>query len=234
VPSQSLLRILQDLSDDPRNEVAIISGRGRDFLDRWFSDFRINLVAEHGAWVRLPGSDWQAQAPDLNGWKPNLKPLLERYVDRVAGSFVEEKDSALVWHYRGAEAEPGKLAAQELKDHLLSITANIDLRVIQGNKTVEVRTAGANKAIGGLRLLSKGAHDFILCIGDDTTDEDLFAVLPDTANSIRVGLGHTCARHTIPDVKDVVKLLEDLTLPRDNALRCAVQEISEQRVKVLF
>jgi trehalose 6-phosphate synthase/phosphatase len=226
VPSHILLRILRDLSENPRNEVVIISGRKRDFLDQWFSGFRISLVAEHGAWIKARDRVWRMMAPATVEWKPKMKPLLERYVERVAGSFVEEKDFALVWHYRGAEPESGKLASQELKDHLLALTANIDVHVLQGHKTVEVRIAGMNKGVGGLRFLSQGSYDFILCAGDDTTDEDLFSILPDTAYSIRVGPGGTCAKHTIAGVHEVVRLLGEMALPLNHSVRCEEQTAS--------
>jgi trehalose 6-phosphate synthase/phosphatase len=213
LPSQSLIDVLRELSQEPRNEVVIISGRKRAFLDEWFSKLPISLIAEHGAWFKEKDSDWQRSVTAAIDWKPKLKPLLERYVDRVVGSIVEEKDFALVWHYRGAEPEPGKLAAQELKDHLLALTANIDVHVLQGNKTVEVRVAGVNKGTGGRRFLSRDSYDFILCIGDDISDEDLFAVLPETAYSIRIGLGGTYAKHTIINVEDVAQLLYEMALP---------------------
>lgn len=213
VPSQTLLRILGDLAREPGNDIAIVSGRERSSLEQWFSGMDISLVAEHGAWIKEKGSEWQMTPTAAIDWKPKLKPLFERYVDRVAGSFVEEKDFALVWHYRAAEYEPGKLAAQELKDHLLAFTANIDVHVIQGNKTVEARVAGVNKGTGGLRFLARDSYDFILCLGDDTTDEDLFAVLPETAYSIRVGIGGTCAAHTIGSVEEVIQLLTRMAPP---------------------
>jgi trehalose 6-phosphate synthase/phosphatase len=209
VPGQSLRRIVQALSEVPCNETVIVSGRNRAFLERWFSAAKISLVAEHGVWIKKKGQDWQMTINAVNDWKPKLKPLFERYVDRVAGSFVEEKDFALVWHYRGAEPEPGKLAAQELRDHLLAFTANIDVHILQGNKTVEARVAGVNKGSAGSRFLSQDAYDFILCIGDDATDEELFAALPETAHSIRVGMGGTCAKHTLSDVQEVMQLLDE-------------------------
>jgi trehalose 6-phosphate synthase/phosphatase len=212
VPSQSLVDILNALARDPKNEVVLVSGRRKDFLDQWFSKLPISLVAEHGAWIKRPDQAWAMAVPMVHDWKPRLKPLLERYVNRVAGTTVEEKDFALVWHYRGAEAEPGRLAAQELKDHLLALTANMDLHILQGNKTVEIRIAGTTKATGSLPFLSHGQHDLILCLGDDQTDEDLFAVLPEMADSIRVGLGNTCARRTMPDVEAVVSLLKEVSL----------------------
>jgi len=211
-PDGTLIDVLRNLGEDPRNEVVIISGREKTFLDQWFSSMRIHLVAEHGAWIKAKEQDWRMMAPALNEWKPKLKPLFERYVDRVAGSFIEEKDCSLVWHYRGAEAESGKYAAQELKDHLLALIANIDLHVLQGKKVVEVRIAGATKGTAGLRFLSQHSYDFILCIGDDETDEELFAVLPETAYSFRVGMGGTRARHVISSVTDVIQLLEEIAL----------------------
>jgi trehalose 6-phosphate synthase/phosphatase len=214
LPDPTLLKILGDLCEIPGNEVVIVSGRDKNFLERLFADLKINLIAEHGAWIKEWGCDWQVMANNANEWKPKLKPLFERYVDRVAGSFVEEKDFALVWHYRGAEPEPGKLASQELKDNLLAFTANIDVRIVQGNKTVEARVAEVNKGAGGLRFLNRFTYDFILCIGDDTTDEDLFCVLPETAYSIRVGLSGTCARHTVSGVDEVIQLLGQIAAPR--------------------
>jgi trehalose 6-phosphate synthase/phosphatase len=209
-PSQSLLETLKSLCDEPANSVVIISGRDKKFLDYWFSNLKIGLAAEHGAWIKRNESEWQIAATTAIDWKPKLKPLFEHYVDRVAGSFVEEKDFALVWHYRGSELEPGKLAAQELKDHLLALTANIDVHILQGNRTVEARVAGVNKGTGGLRFLAEKPYDFILCLGDDATDEDLFAVLPGRAYTIRVGFNRTCAARTIGSVADVLELLDQL------------------------
>ncbi|MBN1566308.1 MAG: bifunctional alpha,alpha-trehalose-phosphate synthase (UDP-forming)/trehalose-phosphatase [Acidobacteria bacterium] len=219
VPGQSLLRILRDLSQESCNEVVIVSGRERDFLEQWFSSIPISLVAEHGAWIKEKGSDWQMTPTMAAEWKPKLKPLFERYVDRIAGSFIEEKDFALVWHYRATEFEQGKLAAQELKDHLLALTANIDVHILQGNRTVEARVGGVNKGTGCVRFLSGDLYDFILCIGDDVTDEDLFAILPDTAYSIRVGVeGGTSAHHTIGSVEEVIRFLDQIALPDDQAI----------------
>ncbi len=210
VPSPALIDILRAICKDERNDVVIISGRKKDFMESSFSGLAMHLVAEHGAWIKQKNRRWQRTAVSVEDWKPKLRPLFEHYVDRIAGSFIEEKTFALVWHYRGAESEPAKFAAQELKDHLLALTANINMRVLTGKKTVEVRVAGVDKPAVGLRFLNQDSYDFICCIGDDTTDEDLFAVLPETAYSLRVGLGGTGAKHVVEDVSEVVALLKDL------------------------
>ncbi len=210
VPDASLLRFLAALAEDPCNEVAIISGRDKNFLENCFLEIPISMVAEHGAWIRMHGEKWQAFGKNAHDWTPKIKPLLQKYVDRIAGSFIEEKDFALVWHYRGADLEPGKLAAQELKDHLLELTANSDVHILQGNKTVEIRPAGVNKGTASLQLLSTFLPDFTLCIGDDVTDEDMFAALPDSAYTIHIGLGGTDARFSLAGTMEARRLLKSL------------------------
>ncbi|MBN2319942.1 MAG: bifunctional alpha,alpha-trehalose-phosphate synthase (UDP-forming)/trehalose-phosphatase [Acidobacteria bacterium] len=210
VPDASLLRFLAALAEDPRNEVVIISGRDKGFLESCFHNLPISMVAEHGAWTKMRGEKWQSFGKDAHDWTPKIKPLLRKYVDRVAGSFIEEKDFALVWHYRGSDLEPGKLAAQELKDHLLELTANSDVHILQGNKTVEIRPAGVNKGTASVQLLSTFLPDFTICIGDDITDEDMFAALPESAYTIHVGLGGTEARFSLAGTKEARELLKSI------------------------
>ncbi|MDM7996952.1 MAG: trehalose-phosphatase [Acidobacteriota bacterium] len=72
-----------------------------------------------------------------------------------------------------------------------------------------------------MHFLNKKSYDFILCVGDDTTDEDLFAVLPETACSIRVGISGTSARYAVGNVKDVIRLLDEIALPENRTIQPA-------------
>jgi trehalose 6-phosphate synthase/phosphatase len=209
-PGRNLLALLERLTQDPRTTVALISGRDRKTMQKWFGPLPIHLVAEHGVWVREAGEDWKMLKEQRGEWKPRIIPILERYMDRLPGAFVEEKDYSVAWHYRGAHPEQGEVLAGELVDHLTNFTANIDLQVVRGKKVVEVRNAGIHKGMAGLHWLSKERYDFILAAGDDWTDEDLFAVLPDTAFSIRVGLVNSRARFNLNDSAEVFELLESL------------------------
>lgn len=125
-------------------------------------------------------------------------------------AFVEEKGFSVAWHYRRADPELGPIRAKELMDCLVSFTANIDVQVMQGSKVIEIRNAGVNKGVAGLYLTSKKDYDFILAIGDDWTDEDLFRVLPERAYSIRVGMAQSHARFNLYNHMEVMELLEDL------------------------
>jgi trehalose 6-phosphate synthase/phosphatase len=210
-PGKDLLSTLHSLANNQHNEIILISGRRKDELGEWFGSLPIGIVAEHGAWIKEQNSDWRMLRQLNNDWKPKLLPLLERYADRLPGSFVEEKDCSLVWHYRAVDLDQGILAARELTDDLTTFTANIDVQVIQGSKIVEVRCTGINKGIAAKEWLTRGTYDFILAIGDDWTDEDLFAVLPETAYSLHVGFNQTHARFHIRDPREVLRLIEQLT-----------------------
>ena len=209
-PGRALLDLLMKLGTDPRTTVALISGRDRKTMQKWFGSLPVHLVAEHGAWIREAGEEWKMLKEQRGDWKPRIIPILERYMDRLPGAFVEEKEFSVAWHYRGAHPEQSDALAGELVDHLMNFTANIDVQVIRGKKVIEVRNAGIHKGIAGLHFLSKDHFDFILAAGDDWTDEDLFAVLPDSAFTIRVGQVNSRARFNLDDPEDVFSLLSSL------------------------
>lgn len=209
-PPEEVIDILTRLSADQKNEVVIISGRDRKTLEEWLSGLDIGLVAEHGVWLKRKGQDWRMIKPLENYWKQELLPVLEIYVDRLPGSFIEEKEYSLAWHYRACQPELASIRANELVDYLLDFTSSIDVQVLHGNKVVEIRNAGVNKGMAGLSWLMENDYDFILALGDDWTDEDLFKLLPDKAYSIRVGVANTHAKYNLYNYQDVLELLKKL------------------------
>jgi trehalose 6-phosphate synthase/phosphatase len=212
-PSEGVRRLLLALARNPRNDLALVSGRRRVEMENWFGSLGIGLAAEHGAWVKDWGGEWKPLAPSGAEWKQTLLPILERHADRLPGAFVEEKDSAIAWHYRAADPDHAGQMARELTDDLVAFTANIDVQVLQGNKVIEVRQAGVNKGLAGTRWSTRGPYDFILALGDDWTDEDLFAVLPGEAFTIHVGHNHTKARYQLRNTQEVHHLLHALAEP---------------------
>ena len=209
-PDGALLALLRQLAADRKNSVIITSGRDRQTLEEWLGDLNLGLVAEHGAWLRPLGQSWQRAKMPQSEWKSELLTVLEIYADRLPGSFVEDKEESVAWHYRLADPEQAQLRASELVDHLLNLTAKTDLQIVQGSKVVEIRRAGVDKGSAASFWLGSGANDFILAIGDDATDEDLFKVLPPPAISIRVGISSTHAQHNIRNCADVIDLLRSL------------------------
>ncbi|HEX9046273.1 MAG TPA: trehalose-phosphatase, partial [Verrucomicrobiae bacterium] len=212
-PDAELLQTLTALGGDPANRVTIISGRSRRNLEEWFGHLPISLIAEHGAWLRNPGAGWRMLRAMTSEWKERVRPILQLYVDRLPGALLEEKEYSLAWHYRRADPELASLRAKELVDDLAGYTRNIDVQVFEGNKVVEIRNTGINKGAGGLEWLSNQPPEFILAIGDDWTDEDLFRALPPSACTVRIGVGNTAARYYLNNPATVRRLLRELAAP---------------------
>lgn len=210
VPDETLSGLVKKLADDPKNEVCIISGRDRNTLGTWFSKCGVNLIAEHGVWIRDKNCDWEMIEPLMSDWKDEIRGLMEIYMDRTPGSFIEEKDYSLVWHYRRADPEQASIRSNELKDELLYRVTNLGVGVLEGNKVIEVKNIGINKGVGGRRWLTREKFDFVFAAGDDWTDEDLFNVLDDKAYSVKVGISFSRARFTVETVGDVLELLGNL------------------------
>jgi len=216
-PDAELLDLLTALGSDPANEVAIISGRPRRTLEEWFGGLPISLIAEHGVWLRPCGGDWRMLKTLANDWKESVRPILQLFVDRLPGALLEEKDFSLAWHYRRADPEQASLRAKELIDDLAGFTRNIDVQVFDGKKVVEVRTSGINKGIAALTWLSGQSPEFILGIGDDWTDEDMFRALPPAAFTVRVGAAATAAGYFLASHTAVRRLLHELCeTPREH------------------
>lgn len=213
-PDAELLMLLEKLAADEHNHVVVISGRKSDTLEAWLGECGIDLVAEHGARIRLAqDGQWKTTDDSLeNGWKDRLQPLFEVFVDRTPGSLLEEKSAALVWHYRRADPDLGSQRAAELMDALKGYVANTRLHVLQGNMVVEVKPSTVTKGRAAEPWLSSDAPpQFTLAVGDDVTDETLFEVLPPDGWSLKVGPPEgSHARFFIPGVGEVRRLLGSL------------------------
>lgn len=209
-PGDELLQTLETLNADEKNIVVVISGRKADHLENWLGHLDIHLVAEHGARYKTPNNDWEnnPELPD-DQWKVQAKEIINFYVDRTPGSFLEEKANALVWHYRKVEKGLGALRSSELYSHLRYMKRN-GIDVMEGNHIVEVKPLAINKGKIAKRFTTQLHPDFIMALGDDRTDEYTFEALPDTAFTIKVGPGNSYARYSIKDYKAVRNLLKKL------------------------
>ena len=215
-PSADLIRNLTRLAADPRNVVAVVSGRRANDMDQWLGGIpNLYLGAEHGLMVHHPSgraglageSGWQTLKglnPDLQ-WKDKIRPILEHFVDRAPGSFIEEKEFSLVWHYRRVEAAFGSWLAKELLALLGNLLSDTDARPLHGKKIVEVKSSWANKGQFASWLLEeRGPARFVLAVGDDATDEDMFARLNDSGFLLcMLGHGHSNAQfRSLPSLRD--------------------------------
>ena len=208
VPDKSLLHTLRKLKQHPNNKLVVNSGRDRHTLQEWLGPLNIDMAAEHGVWIKKNGA-WNKNGGLSFSWKKEVKALLDGLVQRTPGSFIEEKDFSIAWHYRRIDKDLGEKRVREFRDVLLYLTANLDLQVLEGNKVVEIKNAGVNKGNATQSWLEEADWDFILAIGDDHTDEDTFKVLPPTAYTVKVGMLTTKARFNVVSVDEVRMLLAE-------------------------
>ncbi|KAL2228012.1 probable alpha,alpha-trehalose-phosphate synthase [UDP-forming] 11 [Sesamum indicum] len=229
-PSPEVISVLNSLCNDPKNVVFIISGRGKDSLGKWFSQCeKLGLSAEHGYFTRWSeNSKWESCELAVNmDWKTIALPVMEHYTEATDGSSIEQKESALVWHHQEADPDFGLWQAKELLDHLESVLANDPVVVKSGQQIVEVKPQGVSKGVVVKNLMETMKNtgkpaDFVLCIGDDRSDEDMFEAisssitsrsLPDTTEVFvcTVGQKPSMAKYYLDDTFEVIKMLQGLS-----------------------
>ncbi|KAI8577448.1 hypothetical protein K450DRAFT_177698 [Umbelopsis ramanniana AG] len=216
LPPNDMLQYLQLLCDDPKNIVWVISGRDQSALDKWLGGIRnLGFSAEHGAFMKHPASDkWINLTEHMDmSWKHDVIEIFTYYTERTAGSFIEHKRCSLTWHYRLADPEYGAFQAKECQNHLENaVLSKLPVEILVGKKNLEVRPTSINKGEIVKRLLAASEDaDFVLCAGDDKTDEDMFRTLrksnipDDQLFSVTVGTEKkTMALWHIPTVQDVI------------------------------
>jgi trehalose 6-phosphate synthase/phosphatase len=209
-PDKELYNILDQLTEDPANHVVLISGRKHENLEEWFDNRNIDLIAEHGSWFKKKNTSWH-KLPGLSSqWKQDIYPILETYVDRTPGTFIEEKTYSLVWHYRKAQKGLGELRAGELMNNLKYLANDKGLQLLPGDKVVEVKNIEINKGKAALMLIDNDDYDFILALGDDYSDEDIFRALPDSSVTIKIGDSLSAAKFYLRTPTEARRLLKNL------------------------
>jgi trehalose 6-phosphate synthase/phosphatase len=203
-----LLKLMKNLHRRANTDIVIISGKGKDDLDAWLEDAPVNVSAEHGAWFKEAYSEeWRLFKPLDNDWKNAIIPIFETYTDRLPGSFILERDYSLSWYYHKADIEQASFLVREVSDHLMSITTNIGLQVLNGDKVIEISNSGVNKGELAMHWLSGKQYDFILAIGAGWSDELLFQSIPEHSWTLSIGMFKTTADHVLKDQRDAIKLL---------------------------
>ena len=209
LPDKSLFKLMDKIISAKNTDLVIISGRDTNFLDKCFGDLDITMVAEHGIFMRKINESWVSKYTKKRKWIDNLRPLFQSFSDRTPGTFVEEKQTSLVWHYRGSDPELAADRLVEFKTELQSLISD-ELDLMDMNKAIEVKSATFNKGIAVNEIIRNKKYDFILCFGDDVTDEDMFINLPKSAFTVKVGKSNTKAKYFLEDHNSVRYLLNDL------------------------
>ena len=251
-PSDALKHLLRQLCADSKNYIFVVSGKELPAVSEAFEEVPgLGLGAEHGFFYRWPtdstsnssatpgspkkGSSskakWQTMvALGDQSWKEVAKMVMNVYVQRTHGTYVEHKGNALIWQFRDADPEFGYLQSKELEEnlsHVMSAYEGVD--VLRGGGVsdgyIEVRPSGISKGLFLDHVMSKldasdVKVDFVLTIGDDISDEPMFEHLErlltnESAGqgdalkgfSVTVGKKPSAARSYVDDPGAVMELL---------------------------
>ncbi|MEX0966437.1 MAG: bifunctional alpha,alpha-trehalose-phosphate synthase (UDP-forming)/trehalose-phosphatase [Bacteroidia bacterium] len=206
-PTPDILRIIEELQQ--KCDLIITSGRDFSSLEQWFGKTGADLVAEHGIWFKT-NNEWYKHAEMDTSWKDEVDSLLQQFILKTPGSFIENKTCSLAFHYRKTNQFLAEMHIPYIIKALSAVCVKHRLELLQGNKVLEVRISGISKATTVRSLLNNDQHDFLMAIGDDDTDEDVFGVLPSHAYTIKVGDDESIARYRIENELKVKSLLNEL------------------------
>ena len=211
-PTDEILEILRDYGERRDVKVFINSGRDHETLGEWFDECPIDLIAEHGAWMKQAGEkNWRLLGVLDTSWKSDVATVLENYVERTPGSRIEEKETALAWHYRQTEETLGNWQALELVSVLENTLRGEPVQVLHGAKVVEIRQQGLTKARAYDLVMDRfGPFDFELATGDDRTDEDLFEHVGENVHTVKIGSGNSAAKVAVASPRSLREMLTAL------------------------
>ncbi|XP_030525172.1 alpha,alpha-trehalose-phosphate synthase [UDP-forming] 1-like [Rhodamnia argentea] len=196
---------LTALCSDLRTTVVVLSGSDRSVLDDNFAEYNMWLAAENGMFLRLTKGDWMTTMPEhLNmEWVDSVKHVFEYFTERTPRSHFELRETSLVWNYKYADVEFGRLQARDMLQHLWTgPISNASVDVVQGSRSVEVRAVGVTKGAAIDRILGEIVHsksmttpiDYVLCIGHFLgKDEDVYTFFEPELPSDALGIARTKA-----------------------------------------
>lgn len=211
-PDEKLRQSLKALAVNPKNTVVITSGRDRNTLDQWLGGLNLCFVASHGMYFRRPHEKWMMAIPEMSvdvNWKDTIRHILQLYTYNLPGSFIEDKEVSLAWHYRKCDPQIILAKYPLIKEALLCSMGQFkNLGLQEGNKVIEIKDKRVNKGITSSIFIQNNDFDFIFGAGDDYTDEDLFLSMPQNSYSVKIGTGKTHARYQLPSWKDMRRLID--------------------------
>ncbi|XP_061372911.1 alpha,alpha-trehalose-phosphate synthase [UDP-forming] 1 isoform X2 [Gastrolobium bilobum] len=213
---------LTALCCDPKTTVVVLSGSKRTILDENFKEYDMWLAAENGMFLNPSKGEWMTTMPEqLNmEWVDSVKQVFEYFKERTPRSHFEEREASLVWNYKHADVEFGRLQARDMLQHLWTgPISNAPVEVVQGSRSVEVRAAGVTKGAAIDRILGEIVHsksmttpiDYVLCVGHFLAkDEDIYSFFEPELPYL--GVGFTRSKAT-DGVKYPVERTSSLKIP---------------------
>jgi trehalose 6-phosphate phosphatase len=204
---------LAALADLPGTEVAVVSGRARaDLAAISGLPGTVTLVGSHGAELDDGLLDL---SPELVERHDRLHRRLSALTDGRVGVALEIKPASVVVHTRNASRPVAAEVAAAVRADPATWPG---VHVTDGKEVIELAVLGADKGTAVEALRERGGAEAVLFLGDDVTDESVFAVLRDSDVGVKVGPGLTRSRFRVASPPEAVRVLSDIHDHRISAI----------------
>jgi trehalose 6-phosphate synthase/phosphatase len=214
VPTPALLELLSRLAE--LATVYVLSGRSAEILEEWLGHLPIGLVCEHGLAIKHPQGAWSdRQVVPSRALEEIVLPMFLAFSERTPGSRIERKTASIAWHYRGCDPKFGSWRAKELRVVLEGQLASQPYTVLSGARVIEVRHVQVTKGNALRAVLDRYPEaDFIVCVGNDRTDQEMFDALASSGREprlvVRVGGGRSGGGYFVETPKELLAQLAEL------------------------
>ena len=222
---QNVLDALGTLCADPTCHVMIMSGLDKEkVLSAFGSVPNLSLAVEHGFNFRVGGGDWQQLVHEVDDeWRAVARSVMQVYSARTHGAFLQTKGSSILFNFGDSDPEYGALQGKELQTTLQQVLHDFPVVVRTGKGYVEACHQDVNKGAMAEHMINVlqadgKPIDFVLCAGDDSTDELMFTALHTKLGkksphlfTVTVGRKPSEASRYLDDHNEVVNLLELLS-----------------------
>ena len=225
IPPQNVLDALGKLCSHPECCVMVVSGLQQDKVLHAFGSVpNLSLACEHGFIYRIGSGEWQQLVTEVDdSWRSVARSVMAVYATRTHGAYVQTKGSSMLWNFAESDPEFGYMQGKELQTTLQQVLADFPVVVRTGKGYVEACLKAVNKGtiaekVVDLLTAQGDPLDFVLCAGDDSTDELMFASLHAKMGkenprlfTVTVGRKPSEAARYLDDYREVLELLENLS-----------------------
>ncbi|KAJ3220527.1 hypothetical protein HDU81_011377 [Chytriomyces hyalinus] len=146
--SPDVVELVRQLSSNPNNFVYLMSGRRKKDLTQFAGIPNVGLCAENGCFLMFANqTKWQTVLSDQDfSWRKQVVDIFEYYTDRTPGSFIQQNDISIIWHFGRADASFGGWQALECQNHIQNaLGTTFPITILAKQKKIEIFPRNVNK-----------------------------------------------------------------------------------------
>lgn len=217
---ESTRKILEKLSEYPDVSVGIITGRKIDEIQSLVKLKNLIYAGNHGLELRGPNFNYtHAKTKEYRRIFRNVAMALRPLPKFFPGSFLEDKEVTLTYHYRQMDPEQVPALIRTLVKSLRPWLMEKKIKLMEVKKAIEIRPNFNWHKGSAVRwiLLHEDPDSLPVFIGDDKTDESAFKALNEIGFTIKVGFEKgSYAQYFVKDHDEVERFLSFISVLKNS------------------